>query len=64
MQTTIQTVNALVSGLDQVKNEVRSHSQAKVVVSNDRFVQVMGVRSICLDCIRLIYDLLKLAFHC
>jgi hypothetical protein len=42
VQTTTQSVNALVSGLDQLKVELR---ESRDLPSNDRFIQIMTVTS-------------------
>lgn len=41
VQTTLQTVNSLVAGQVQVKEEIEHHRQSKDKPPNDRFVQVM-----------------------
>jgi len=56
MQITLQTVNTLVLGLTQVKNEVQQHQQSKETSLNDTFVQVMQVNyltmiSLCALCL-------------
>lgn len=45
-QTVSQTVTALVTGLEQVKAEIRQVQQLRTQLSDDRFVQVMQVSPI------------------
>ena len=43
VQTTLQTVDAIGSGLDRLKQEIDVQKQSKDRLPNDRFVQIMEV---------------------
>lgn len=43
VQTTLQNVNVLVTGLEQLKEEVGLYTKAITIPSDDRFVEVMQV---------------------
>ena len=43
VQAAFQTVNALISGLDHIKEEIELLKHIKPPLSNDRFIQVMEV---------------------
>lgn len=43
VQTTLQNVNILATGLEQLKEEVGLYVKRMTIPSNDRFVEVMQV---------------------